>query len=114
MMGKNSSVSNKISEEQPKAIATHCHLLSLAVKSLTKVCPILRDTMGTVGEICVLVKYSLKREKMLGKLTENVEGTFDSDEQQVTKLDKLCVTRWTVPGNFFKKVIDNDELLLKL
>ena len=24
---------------------------------------------------------------MLGKLTENVEGTFDPDEQQTTKLD---------------------------
>ena len=58
MMGKHSGVSTKISEEQPKAIATHCqgHSLSLAVKSLTKECPILRDTMGTVGEICVLVK----------------------------------------------------------
>ena len=58
MIGKHSGVSTKISEEQPKAIATHCqgHSLSLAVKSLTKECPILRDTMGTVGEICVLVK----------------------------------------------------------
>ena len=36
--------------------------------------------MGTVGEICALVKYSLKREKILGKLTENVEGTFDPDK----------------------------------
>ena len=51
--------------------------------------------MGTVGEICVLAKYSPKREKMLGKLTENVEGAFDRDEQQVTKLNKLCVARWT-------------------
>ena len=56
----------------------------------------LRDTMGRVGEICVSVKYSPKRKKkMLGKLTENVKGTFDSDELQPTKLDKLCVTRWT-------------------
>lgn len=35
--------------------------------------------MGTVGEICVLVKYSLKREKMLGKITENIEGVFDEE-----------------------------------
>ena len=27
---------------------------------------------------------------MLGKLTENVEGTFDLDEQQATNLEKLC------------------------
>ena len=46
MIGKHSGVSTKISEEQPKAIATHCqdHSLSLAVKYLTKECPILRDT----------------------------------------------------------------------
>ena len=40
---------------------------------------------------------------MLGKLTENVERTFDPDEQQATKLDKLCVTRWTIRANCLKK-----------
>ena len=84
MMEKHSGVSTQTREEQPKAITTHCksHWLSLAVKSLTKEYPILRDTMGTVGEICVLVKYSPKLEKILGKLTKNVEVTFDPDEQQ--------------------------------
>ena len=70
--------------------------------------------MGTVGEIWVLVKNSPKREKMLGKLTENVEGIFDPDEQQATKLDKLCVTKWTVRATCLKKIIDNYEPLLKL
>ena len=51
---------------------------------------------------------------MLGKLTENMEGTFDPDEQQATKLDKLCVTRWTVRANYLKKIFDNYEPLLKL
>ena len=46
---------------------------------------------------------------MLGKLTENVEGTFDPDEQQATKLGKVCVTRWTVCTNCLKKTIDNYE-----
>ena len=80
-----------------------CNGSSLAVKSLTKEYPILQDTVGTVGEICVLVKYSAKREKMLDKLTENVERTFNPDEQQETKLDKLCVTRWTIRANCLKK-----------
>ena len=75
----------------------------------------LRNTMGRVGEICVSVKYSSKRKKkMLGKLTENVEGTFDFDELQPTKLDKLCVTRWTFLKNCMKKFIDNYDALLKL
>ena len=29
--------------------------------------------METVGEVCVLVKYSPKREKMLGSIVENIE-----------------------------------------
>ena len=70
--------------------------------------------MLTVEEICVLLKYSPKREKMPSKLTENVEGTFDPDEQQATKLDKLCVTRWTVRTNCLKKITDNYQPLLKL
>ena len=70
--------------------------------------------MKTVGEICVLVKYSPKSEKMLGKLTENVEGTLDPDEQQANKLDKLYVTRWIVHANCLKKIIDNCKPLLEL
>ena len=51
MMGTRSGVSTIITEEQTKAIATHCqgHSLRLAVKSLTKECQIFRDTMGTAG-----------------------------------------------------------------
>ena len=64
MMGKRSGVSTKISEEQPKAIETLCqgHLLSLAVKPLIKECPILRDTIGTVGEICEKVLVQANRK----------------------------------------------------
>ncbi|XP_057290908.1 zinc finger MYM-type protein 1-like [Hydractinia symbiolongicarpus] len=115
MMGKRSGVSAIIKEEQPKAIATHCqgHSLSLAVKSMTKECQILRDTMGTAGEICVLVKYSPKRENMLGKLTANVEGTLETDKH-AGKLDKLSTTRWTIRANCFKKIIENYEPLMAL
>ena len=112
MIGKHFSVSTKISELQPKAIVTHCqgHSLSLAVQSLTKECPILRDTIGRVGEIWILVKYYPKREKMLGKLTE---GTFDLDEQQATNLEKLCDREWKVRASL-KNIIGNYKPLLKL
>jgi len=119
MMGVRSGVSTQITQEQPKAVAVHCqgHSLSLAVKSLTQDCAILRDTLGTVGEISVLVKYSPKRETMLGKIMENIEGEFedgDRAEHSVTKLDKLCVTRWTVRAKCYRKVLDSYEALLKL
>ena len=115
MMRTRLGVSTIITEEQPKAIATHCqgHSLSLAVKSLTKECQILQDTMGTAGEICVLVKYSPKREKLLGKLSENIEGTLETD-QQASRLDKLSVTKWTIRANCFKKIIENYHSVMAL
>ena len=76
MLGKRSGVSTEILAEQPKAMTTHCqgHSRSLAIKSLTQDCTVLRDVVGTVDEICVLVKYSPKREKMLEIIVENIEG----------------------------------------
>ena len=110
MMGKRSGVSTQILAEQLKAMTTCC----LAIKSLKQDCTILRDVMGTVGKICVLVKYSLKREKMLGSIVENKEGEFDKSCRSVNKnLDKLCVTRWTIRAKCFKKILDNYEALLE-
>ena len=65
MIGKKSGVATKLLVEQPKALVTHCqgHSLSLAVKAPTACCKILCDTMSTVREICVLVKYSPKQER---------------------------------------------------
>ena len=70
--------------------------------------------MGTAGEICVLVKYSPKREKLLGQFSENIEGSLDNDDSQASKLDKLSATRWTVSTSCFKKIIDNYNPLMDL
>ena len=66
---------------QPKALPTYCfgHSVSLAVKDLTSDCKLLGDTMETVGEITVLVKFSPKRGEMLGDINENVEGLDQKD-----------------------------------
>ena len=50
--------------------------LSIAVKSLTSNCNVFRDTLGTVGEICVPIKFSPKREKILEKIAENIAGAL--------------------------------------
>lgn len=116
MFGKKSGVSTQILTLQPKALATHCygHSLSLAVKDLTSCCKILRDTMSTVGEICVLIKYSPKREKMLGMMSSNIEGIEDVDIDNGTSLDKLSETRWTVRASCFQKIIDSYSNLQSL
>ena len=66
MASKRSGVATQISAIQPKTLTTHCfgHSLRLAVKDPTANCKILGDTMGTVGEITVLIKFSPKRENV--------------------------------------------------
>lgn len=120
MLGKKSGVAARILKEAPKALSTHCHAhsLSLSLKDTCSNVKILNDTLGTVGEICVLVKYSPKREKMLGSIKDNVDGDLEEDDlhdkESAPSLDKLCVTRWTIRGKCFEKIIENYGVLIKL
>ena len=112
MLGKSSGVAVQIKDLQPRAHYTHCHAhsLSLSVKDVTKSIKILKDTMGTAGEIIILIKYSPKRETLLGKLKDQVE----CDSEDVIKADaisKLSETRWTVQAGCFKRILDNYEAL---
>ena len=115
MMGKRESPLKSLMNNQKLWQLIVSDTLSVAIRSLTKDCTILRDVMGIVGEICVLVKYSFKRKKMLGSLVENKVGecekSWRSDKQ---KLDKLCVRRWTIRTKRFKKILDNCKFLLGL
>ena len=118
MLGPKSGVAKQIKDEQPKALETHCHghTLSLSVKDTTKSSKLLNNVMGTVGEITKLVKYSPKREKILGSINENIE-LQDNDAEcdyKITSLSKLCVTRWTVRATTYMKVLSNYAQLMKL
>ena len=71
--------------------------------------------MVTAGEICILVKYSPKREKILGSLDEVTEGELDdTGKDKQTSLDKLCTTRWTVRAACFNKILEKYAVLQKL
>lgn len=72
---------------------------------------LLRDTMGNVAEMTILVKYSPKREKNAWKypacgwrcrFTEN------------NRFSKLSTTHWTVHPNSFHRIIDNYASLPQL
>ena len=78
---------------------------------MTKECNILSETMSVVGEICVLVKFSPKRENLLGNISENIEK---EESDSFKKLQKLSTTRWTVRAECMKRIIDNYEPLLQL
>ena len=94
MLGKSSGVTTHIFAEQPKEHYTHCHAhsLLLSVKNVTKNTKILRDTMGTAEEITILIKYSPKRENILGSIKEQIECENDSD-CHANNLLKLSETR---------------------
>ena len=52
--------------------------------------------MRSVGEIIVLIKFSPKRERMLGTINENIEVSSENDDgilEPGTTLAKLSITR---------------------
>ena len=119
MFGKKSGVSAKISAEQPKALATHClgHSLNLGIKTTMADSKLMKDVMGTVSEIICLVKYSPKRENLLGSIKDLLffeSQHADNKTDPAPALDKLSATRWTVRGNAYQKIQSNFDPLMKL
>ena len=103
-MGKKSGVLTQVLGEQPKAVTVHCqgHSLSLSVKTMTKKCG------NFVGEICILVKFSPKREHLLGNISDNIKKE-DSEKLKTAfgnEMDSFQI--------MYEKVIDNFESFLQL
>lgn len=84
MIGKKSGVAGKLSEMEPKALVTYCHShsLNLRIKTTSKECKLLRDVIGKVGEICILVTFSPIRERLLEEI-ENGIGFENGDEHML-------------------------------
>ena len=114
MFGKNSGVAKRIQDIESKALATHCHghALSLSVKDATQNCKTLSDTMDTVKEITQLIKFSPKRQNILGEIKDNL---LEEDEATANAygIQMLCPTRWTVRSGCFQRVLDNYPALLQ-
>ena len=70
MMGHKIGVAKRIQDLQPKAYPTHCHGHSLSLKDITKNCKLLSDTMDTAKGILSLIKFSPKRENLLGEIKD--------------------------------------------
>ena len=109
MLGKKSCVAKQIKTLQPKAFETYYygHSFNLAVKGTTQEYKLLNDTKGTVGEVCILVKFSPKRGNMLGDIKQNLEMEGGNIyEQNCSSLAKFSITR-TVRSGCYKKLIDS-------
>ena len=64
--------------------------------------------METAKEIVSLIKFSPKRENLLGEIQGNLEGP-ESEAEGI-----LCPTRWTVRASCFQRILDNYAALLSL
>ena len=73
MFDKNAGASIQIAAEQPKTLSTHCqgHSLNLGIKLTMTNSKQMKDVMETVTEIISLLKYSPKREKLLGNINDD-------------------------------------------
>ena len=69
--------------------------------------------MGVAEEIVVLIKYSPKRENILGCIKEQVEFKSEPGEKP-NNIRKLSQTRWRVRATCLQRVIDNYEALVKV
>ena len=85
----------QIKELQSKAHCTNCHghSISHSVKEVIKRSKGLGNTMGVAEEIVGLIKYSPKRENILGCIKEQVEFKSEPKEKanDITKLDGRSV-----------------------
>lgn len=113
MLGSKTGVARRIQDIQPKAHITHCHghSLSLSVKDATKSCKLISSTLDTAKEIATLIKYSPKREYLLGELKENI--AIENEEPMALGVLPVCPTRWTVRAKCFRRIIENYEALLQ-
>ena len=64
--------------------------------------------METAKEIVSLIKFSPKRENLLGEIQGNLEGP-ESEAEGI-----LCPNRWTVRASCFQRILDNYAALLSL
>ena len=71
--------------------------------------------MSNTNEIVKLVKYSPKRENLLGELKKNLQYEDREYEDVVAGgLTSFSTTRCTVRAICFEKVIDNYDAIIKL
>ena len=72
MFDKNAGAFVQIAAKQPKALLTNCqgHSLNIGIKTTMTNSKQMKDVMGIVTEIISLVRYSPKRENLLGSIKD--------------------------------------------
>ena len=65
--------------------------------------------MDTAKEIVSLIKFSPKRENLLGEMKEDLEGP----ESEARGILGLCPARWTVRAHCFQRILNNYAAFLQ-
>ena len=109
MSGTKSGVAKQISEDERRAVYTHCygHALNLAAGDSIKRSKIMQDALDTAFEMSKLIKYSPKRDTMFEQIKKELAP--DTPGFRV-----LCPTRWTVRADSLQSVVDNYSVLQEL
>ena len=70
--------------------------------------------MSNANEIVKLVKYSPKREHLLGELKKNLQYKDEDDNDAVAGgQTNFNATRWTVRAVCFERIIDNYDAVIR-
>jgi len=106
MSGAKSGVAKQLTDEEPRALYTHCyeHALNLVCGDAIKQCKLLRDTLDTTYEITKLIKFSPCRNAIFAHAKESLAP-------DTCKIRSLCPTRWTVRADALKNIIENYQVL---
>ena len=109
MFGTNSGVDKQISDEEKRAVYTHCygHALNPAACDAVKQPKVIRDALDSTFEISNVVKYSPKHDSRFEKLKQELAPDTPG-------LKVLCPTRWTVRAESLQSVLDNYTVLQDL
>lgn len=91
MAGTKAGVAKKLSDEEPRAVYTHCygHAINLACGDTIRNSKLMKDALNTTHVIVKLLKRSPKRDTCFASLKTDLAP--DTPGIRV-----LCPTRWTV------------------
>ena len=109
MMGHLTGVATQLRQIEPTALQVHCfaHSLNLCLQDAAKLCVIVRDCLGLVGEMLHLIKYSPNRYLVF----EKCQKEFSPESPG---LRPLCPTRWTVRTGALDSILKNYGTFMEL
>ena len=106
MSGARKGVAAIITQEESRALYTHCygHALNLAVADTVKQSKVCRDALDTAFEITRLIKFSPKRNAAFDRIKS---GNEDDCYPSPIGIHTFCPTRWTVHGDAIEGILVN-------